>query len=367
MITTKSEIKEYIDADLGFMKQRNLLVLWLKGSESYPIVKLITCLRHYEYYFNKAQVAKLSPLEFFKKQWWRFFYRRTQLKYSLYIGVNVAGKGLHLIHPGFRYIMEHTLGENCTVLPMVLVGKKRPGIQARANIGNNVYLGNGATVLAPVSIGDNAVVGAGAVVTHDIPADGVYGGGTFEKFEKPMKIMFINFGLAMGGAEVIAANYLSKMKEKGQDVCLLELMHRPTFLYNKLVKKHIPIYSVLHNSGNLWYKVVNKLFGRRISFKKIPSIIDEVKPDVIHLQMFSELLELDDFGLKNVFLTIHSDLNRYLRPLAKSGKEKLQSMMQNGMHVIVLCERARKDVIAFCPSADVHVIPNGLDIDYIKS
>lgn len=367
MITTKSEIKEYIDADLGFMKQRNLLVLWLKGSESYPIVKLITCLRHYEYYFNKAQVAKLSPLEFFKKQWWRFFYRRTQLKYSLYIGVNVAGKGLHLIHPGFRYIMEHTLGENCTVLPMVLVGKKRPGIQARANIGNNVYLGNGATVLAPVSIGDNAVVGAGAVVTHDIPADGVYGGGSFEKFEKPMKIMFINFGLAMGGAEVIAANYLSKMKEKGQDVCLLELMHRPTFLYNKLVKKHIPIYSVLHNSGNLWYKVVNKLFGRRISFKKIPSIIDEVKPDVIHLQMFSELLELDDFGLKNVFLTIHSDLNRYLRPLAKSGKEKLQSMMQNGMHVIVLCERARKDVLAFCPSADVHVIPNGLDIDYIKS
>lgn len=367
MITKKNEIKEYIDADLNFVKQRNLFVLWLKGSEFYPIVKLIVCLRHYEYYFNKAQSSRLSTLEFFKKHWWRFFYRRTQLKYSLYIGVNVAGKGLHLIHPGFRYIMEHTLGENCTVLPMVLVGKKRPGMQASAMIGDNVYIGNGATVLAPVSIGDNAVVGAGAVVTHDIPADGVYGGGTFEKIEEPMKIMFINFGLAMGGAEVIAANYLSKMKEKGQDVCLLELMHRPTFLYNKLVKKHIPIYSVLHNSGNLWYKVVNKLFGRRISFKKIPSIIDEVKPDVIHLQMFSELLELDDFGLKNVFLTIHSDLNRYLRPLAKSGKEKLLSMMQNGMHVIVLCERARKDVIAFCPSADVHVIPNGLDIDYIKS
>lgn len=176
MITTKSEIKEYIDADLYFIKERNLLVLWFKGSEFYPVVKLITCLRHYEYYYNKAQVAKLSLIEFFKKHWWRFFYRRTQLKYSLYIGVNVAGKGLHLIHPGFRYIMEHTLGENCTVLPMVLVGKKRPGIQARANIGNNVYLGNGATVLAPVSIGDNAVVGAGAVVTHDIPADGVYGG-----------------------------------------------------------------------------------------------------------------------------------------------------------------------------------------------
>ena len=191
----------------------------------------------------------------------------------------------------------------------------------------------------------------------------------FERGDKILTVlpMFINYGLAMGGAEVIAANYLSKMKEKGQDVYLLELMHRPTFLYKKLVEEHIPIYSVLHNGDNLLYKVINKFFGRKISLGKIPRMIDELKPDVIHLQMYSELFDLEEYGLNKVFLTIHSDLNRYLRPLSKYGKEKLQSMMQNGMHVIVLCERARKDVIAFCPSADVHVIPNGLDIDYIKS
>lgn len=181
-----------------------------------------------------------------------------------------------------------------------------------------------------------------------------------------MKIMFINYGLGMGGAEVIVANYLSKMKEKGLDVCLLELMHYPTFLYRKLVKEHVPIYSVLHNNENLLFKVINKFFGRKISLGKIPRIIEEVKPDVIHLQMYSELLDLEKYGLNKVFLTIHSDLNRYLRPLSKYGKEKLHFMMQKGMHVIVLCERARKDVLAFCPSADVHVIPNGLDIDYIK-
>ena len=280
--------------------------------------------------------------------------------------MNVAGKGLHLIHPGFRYIMEHTLGENCTVLPMVLVGKKRPGMQASAIIGDNVYIGNGATVLAPVSIGDNAMIGAGAVVTHDIPASGVYGGGAFEKFEETMKIMFVNYGLAMGGAEVISANYLSKMKENRQDVCLLELIHHPTFLYNKLVKEHIPIYSVLHDSDNLLFKVINKICGREISIRKIPRIINDVKPDIIHLQMFSRLIDLDQFGLDKVFLTIHSDLNRYLSPLSKEGKDKLYSMMHHGMHVIVLCDRARKDVLEFCPSADVHVIPNGLDVDYIK-
>lgn len=38
-------------------------------------------------------------------------------------------------------------------------------------IGNNVWLGGGAIVLAGVSIGENTVVGAGAVVTRDLPAN----------------------------------------------------------------------------------------------------------------------------------------------------------------------------------------------------
>ncbi len=38
-------------------------------------------------------------------------------------------------------------------------------------IGDNVWLGGGAIVLAGVTIGENSVVGAGAVVTRDLPAD----------------------------------------------------------------------------------------------------------------------------------------------------------------------------------------------------
>lgn len=181
-----------------------------------------------------------------------------------------------------------------------------------------------------------------------------------------MKIMFVNFGLAIGGAEVITANYLSRMKENGQDVCLMELFHHPSYLYDKLVEKQIPIYTILDNSKNLLFKVVNKFFGRSIILKKTPQIINQVKPDIIHLQGFFELLNLEKFGLNKVFLTIHSDLNRYLSPFSEAGKEKLYCMMKNGMHVIVLCDRARKDVLNFCPSADVHVIPNGLDIKGIK-
>ena len=47
---------------------------------------------------------------------------------------------------------------------------------APITIGNNVWIGAHATVLAGVTIGDNAVIAAGAVVNRDIPADTVAAG-----------------------------------------------------------------------------------------------------------------------------------------------------------------------------------------------
>ena len=54
--------------------------------------------------------------------------------------------------------------------------KRANMIPAPVKIGNNVWIGAHATVLAGVTIGDNAVVAAGAVVTKDVPANTVVGG-----------------------------------------------------------------------------------------------------------------------------------------------------------------------------------------------
>ena len=43
-------------------------------------------------------------------------------------------------------------------------------------IGNNVWIGDKATILGGVTIGDNVIVAANAVVTHDIPSNSVVAG-----------------------------------------------------------------------------------------------------------------------------------------------------------------------------------------------
>lgn len=46
--------------------------------------------------------------------------------YNMYISPNVVGEGFKIVHPGFRRIDKviKYIGNNCTILPMVLFGKK---------------------------------------------------------------------------------------------------------------------------------------------------------------------------------------------------------------------------------------------------
>ncbi|MFJ8694700.1 sugar O-acetyltransferase [Streptomyces roseolilacinus] len=75
-----------------------------------------------------------------------------------------------------------TIGRDCQIGPNVQLltpthpvepGPRRDKLEAARpiTIGDNVWLGGGAIVLAGVTIGDNSVIGAGAVVTKDVPAN----------------------------------------------------------------------------------------------------------------------------------------------------------------------------------------------------
>ncbi|MNU27070.1 putative acetyltransferase [compost metagenome] len=56
--------------------------------------------------------------------------------------------------------------------------ERRSGVESARPIciGNDVWIGGGAVVLAGVTVGDRSVIGAGSVVTKDVPADVVVAG-----------------------------------------------------------------------------------------------------------------------------------------------------------------------------------------------
>ena len=173
MIKTREELRAYLKADREMYGKRNSLFFkWLTRSDEYYIRAFMVTLRHYEYYLNKRR----SPLDLipYLFYWWN--YRRLKLKSQLFIMPNTVGPGFYPVHAGFMRFGKYVcVGKNCTVLPMVLIGKSHPG-DCKIIIGDNCYIGTGATILGPVTIGDNVTIAAGAVVNKDVPDNAVVAG-----------------------------------------------------------------------------------------------------------------------------------------------------------------------------------------------
>ncbi len=75
------------------------------------------------------------------------------------------------------------IGDNCLLAPYVSLLDHDHSAVDRTEfvsdpivIGNNVWIGEKATILKGVVIGDNTIVGAGAVVSKSMPADSIVAG-----------------------------------------------------------------------------------------------------------------------------------------------------------------------------------------------
>ena len=92
------------------------------------------------------------------------------------------GKNLFIDH-GMGVVIGETsdIGDNVTIYHMATLGGISPSINSddqretkrHPSLQDNVVVGSGAQVLGPITIGKNAKIGANAVVTKDVPENGV--------------------------------------------------------------------------------------------------------------------------------------------------------------------------------------------------
>ena len=92
------------------------------------------------------------------------------------------GKNLFIDH-GMGVVIGETsdIGDNVTIYHMATLGGISPSINSdkqreikrHPTLQDNVVVGSGAQILGPITVGKNAKIGANAVVTKDVPENGV--------------------------------------------------------------------------------------------------------------------------------------------------------------------------------------------------
>ena len=80
------------------------------------------------------------------------------------------GGGLYIAHIGGVHINPQAIvGSNCDLTHHVTIGASAMGRQGSPVVGNNVYIGTGATLVGKIKIGNGAKIAANTLVITNIP------------------------------------------------------------------------------------------------------------------------------------------------------------------------------------------------------
>ena len=80
------------------------------------------------------------------------------------------GPGLYIMHAYGIMVGPSPIGDNCVLHQNVTIGDRvAAGDNSVPRLGNNVWVGPGATITGDITIGDNVVVSAGTVMSKSVP------------------------------------------------------------------------------------------------------------------------------------------------------------------------------------------------------
>jgi acetyltransferase-like isoleucine patch superfamily enzyme len=95
--------------------------------------------------------------------------------YDCHIGERIAIRNRVLLGSGV-HITDHFHGNTDQAVLRTPIALRALISKGPVNIGDNVWTGEGVTILPGVKIGPNAIVGANAVLSKDVPGNCIIGG-----------------------------------------------------------------------------------------------------------------------------------------------------------------------------------------------
>lgn len=168
-IHNKADLKEWLSSEkskYGFDKGMLHYVLqYVSCTENSILWRFQRLLRYAEYHTNTNHRVR--------KVYYRIKLNKVSAKYCLHIGVNVCGKGLRIMHVGPILVNPRVrMGENI-VIHMNTSFVAQGTTDDVPEIGNDVVIGTGATVLGGVKIADGIAIGANALVNKSFEIPGI--------------------------------------------------------------------------------------------------------------------------------------------------------------------------------------------------
>jgi serine O-acetyltransferase len=137
--------------------------LWLN-----PVVWAIACYRTSKWVSEGRPFWLVRiPLRGF------LFFANKFCEVFLQMGISpraTIGEGLYIGHIGGVIISQYAvIGKNCDISHRVTIGVAAMGRQGAPVIGDDVYIGTGATLIGNIRVGDGAKIAANTLVVDDVP------------------------------------------------------------------------------------------------------------------------------------------------------------------------------------------------------
>lgn len=133
--------------------------------------------------YKNVKIGKRSTLAAWKKHGNSTYYPEIIFKNNVEIGddahISASNKIVlgHDVLIGKKVtIVDNSHGKNNLESLKLAPAKREIYSSGPIIIDNGVWIGDKVTILANVHIGENAIIGSNAVVTHDVPANCIFGG-----------------------------------------------------------------------------------------------------------------------------------------------------------------------------------------------